>query len=65
MKKKQLPLAFWIFVGLVAGIAAGLALIPIQIGGILHGIGNHFSRESIHCGRNNTVNGNKLEFVAQ
>jgi len=34
MKKKQLPLAFWIFVGLVAGIAAGLALIPIQIGGL-------------------------------
>lgn len=24
MKTKKLPLAFWIFVGLVAGIAAGL-----------------------------------------
>ena len=32
MKKKQLPLAFWIFVGLVAGIAAGLVLIPVQVG---------------------------------
>ena len=34
MKKKQLPLAFWIFVGLVAGIAAGLILIPVQLGGL-------------------------------
>ena len=34
MKKKQLPLAFWIFVGLVVGIAAGLVLIPIQLGGL-------------------------------
>ena len=34
MKKKQLPLAFWIFVGLVVGIAAGLALIPVQLGGL-------------------------------
>ena len=32
MKKKQLPLAFWIFVGLVVGITAGLALIPVQLG---------------------------------
>jgi len=34
VKKKQLPLAFWIFVGLVVGIAAGLALIPIQLGSL-------------------------------
>ena len=34
MKKKQLPLAFWIFVGLVVGIAAGLMLIPVQLGGL-------------------------------
>ena len=34
MKKRQLPLAFWIFVGLVVGIAAGLVLIPVQLGGL-------------------------------
>ena len=32
MKKKQMPLAVWIFVGLVVGIAAGLILIPLQFG---------------------------------
>ena len=34
MKKRRLPLAFWIFVGLVVGIAAGLVLIPVQLGGL-------------------------------
>ena len=32
MKKKQKPLAVWIFVGLLVGIAAGLILIPVQFG---------------------------------
>lgn len=32
MKTKKLPLAFWIFVGLVAGIAAGLALMAVPNG---------------------------------
>ena len=32
MKKKQFPLALWIFVGLVIGVAGGMALIPLQIG---------------------------------
>ena len=31
--EKKKPLAFWIFVGLVAGILLGLALIPINFGG--------------------------------
>ena len=34
MKKKQFPLALWIFVGLVIGVAGGMALIPLQIGGL-------------------------------
>ena len=34
MKQKKMPLAFWIFVGLVVGIAAGLVLIPVQLGGL-------------------------------
>ena len=34
MKKKQMPLAVWIFVGLVVGIAAGLLLIPVELGGL-------------------------------
>ena len=34
MKKKGLPLAFWIFIGLVVGIAAGLVLIPVTIAGM-------------------------------
>ena len=33
MKTKKLPLAFWIFVGLVAGIAAGLILMAVPDGG--------------------------------
>ena len=32
--KKKLPLAVWIFVGLVVGIVAGLLLIPVSIGGM-------------------------------
>lgn len=32
MKKKNLPLAFWIMVGLLVGIAAGLALMPLPDG---------------------------------
>ena len=32
MKKRQMPLAVWIFAGLVVGIAVGLILIPVQIG---------------------------------
>jgi len=34
MKKRQLPLAFWIFAGLVAGIVVGLALIPVEFAGL-------------------------------
>ena len=34
MKKKQMPLAVWIFVGLIVGIAAGLLLIPVELGGL-------------------------------
>lgn len=34
MNKKKLPLAFWIFVGLVIGIVAGLALMNANIGGM-------------------------------
>ena len=34
MKSKKLPLAFWIFVGLVIGIIGGLLLIPIEIAGM-------------------------------
>ena len=34
MKTKKLPLAFWIFVGLLVGVAAGLLLIPVNIGGM-------------------------------
>jgi len=32
--KKKLPLAVWIFVGLVVGIAVGLLLIPVSISGM-------------------------------
>ena len=32
MKRKTFPLAFWIFIGLLVGIAAGLVLIPIPDG---------------------------------
>ena len=32
--KRKLPLAFWIFVGLLVGIAAGMALMNISVGGI-------------------------------
>ena len=32
MNTKKLPLAFWIFVGLVVGIVAGLALMAIPSG---------------------------------
>ena len=32
MNTKKLPLAFWIFVGLVVGIVAGLALMAIPGG---------------------------------
>ena len=34
MKSKKLPLAFWIFVGLLVGVIAGLLLIPINIAGM-------------------------------
>ena len=34
MKKRQMPLALWIFVGLIVGIAAGLILIPVELGGM-------------------------------
>lgn len=34
MKGKKLPLAFWIFVGLVVGIIAGMVLIPMNIAGM-------------------------------
>ena len=34
MKSKKLPLAFWIFVGLVVGIVVGLVLIPVEIAGM-------------------------------
>ena len=34
MKKRQVPLAVWIFVGLIVGIAAGLILIPVELGGM-------------------------------
>jgi len=34
MKSKKLPLAFWIFVGLLVGVVAGLLLIPMNIGGM-------------------------------
>ena len=33
-RKRKLPLAFWIFVGLLVGIAAGMALMNISVGGI-------------------------------
>lgn len=32
MNKKKMPLAFWIFIGLVVGIVAGCILIPIENG---------------------------------
>ena len=32
MKQKKFPLAFWIFIGLLVGIAAGLILIPVPNG---------------------------------
>lgn len=32
MKTKKLPLAFWIFIGLIAGIAVGLVLMPVPGG---------------------------------
>ena len=32
MKQKKFPLAFWIFIGLLVGIAAGLILIPVPHG---------------------------------
>jgi len=32
--KKRFPLAIWIFIGLVVGIAVGLLLIPLNIGGL-------------------------------
>ena len=32
MQKKKVPLALWIFIGLVVGIAAGCLLIPVQVG---------------------------------
>ena len=32
--KRKLPLAVWIFVGLLVGIAAGMALMNISVGGI-------------------------------
>ena len=32
MNKKKLPLAFWIFIGLVVGIAVGLALMMVPNG---------------------------------
>ena len=34
MNKKRLPLAVWIFVGLVIGIAAGLLLMNANVGGM-------------------------------
>lgn len=34
MKTKKRSLAFWIFVGLIIGIVAGMALIPINIGNL-------------------------------
>ena len=34
MKSKRLPLAFWIFVGLVVGVVVGLALMNVNIGGM-------------------------------
>ena len=34
MKSKRLPLAFWIFVGLVVGVAAGLALMNTSVAGM-------------------------------
>lgn len=34
MKTKRRSLAFWIFVGLIIGIVAGMALIPINIGNL-------------------------------
>ena len=34
MNKKKLPLALWIFVGLVVGIVAGLLLMNANIGGM-------------------------------
>ena len=34
MTQKKRPLAFWIFVGLVIGIAGGCLLIPVNIGGM-------------------------------
>ena len=34
MTQKKKPLAFWIFLGLVVGIAAGCLMIPLEIGGM-------------------------------
>ena len=34
MKSKRLPLAFWIFVGLIVGVAAGLALMNTSVAGM-------------------------------
>ena len=34
MEKKKLPLAFWIFIGLIAGIAAGLGLMTMGDAGV-------------------------------
>ena len=44
MNKKKLPLALWIFVGLVVGIAAGLLLMNVNIGGMA---GKDFALEYI------------------
>ena len=34
MKSKRLPLAFWIFAGLVVGVVAGLALMNTSVAGM-------------------------------
>ncbi|MGI5962351.1 MAG: dicarboxylate/amino acid:cation symporter [Lawsonibacter sp.] len=34
MKQKRLPLAFWIFIGLIVGVVAGLALMNISVAGM-------------------------------
>ena len=34
MQKRKYPLALWIFIGLLAGIAMGLVLMTVNIGGM-------------------------------